>query len=70
MSTYMLNFITAIIVIIGAFNWGIVGISNTNVVERVFGSSFARVIYILVGFAGLIQFIILLNHEQNLKLLV
>jgi uncharacterized membrane protein YuzA (DUF378 family) len=70
MSSYILNVIISIIVIIGALNWGIVGISNINVVERVFSSSLARIIYILIGFAGFIQLIILITQEQNLKYLV
>lgn len=70
MSGYILNVIISIIVIIGALNWGIVGISNINVIERVFGSSLARTIYILIGFAGFIQLIILITQEQSLKYLV
>jgi uncharacterized membrane protein YuzA (DUF378 family) len=70
MSGYILNVIISIIVIIGALNWGIVGISSINVIERVFGSSLARTIYILIGFAGFIQLIILITQEQSLKYLV
>lgn len=70
MSSYMLNFITAIIVIVGAFNWGAVGISSINIIERIFGPSIARAIYILVGFSGLIQLIILITQEQGLKYFV
>lgn len=69
MSNYMLDFITTLIVILGAFNWGMIGISSTNAIERIFGASLARIIYILIGFAGLIQLIILASHKQGLKYL-
>lgn len=46
--------------IIGALNWGLVGIFNWDLVRAVFGndpatdaSGFARVVYALVGLAGL-----------------
>ena len=70
MSTYMLNFITAIIVILGAFNWGAMGISSINIIERIFGASIARASYILIGFSGLIQLIMLITREQGLKYFV
>ena len=41
--------------IIGALNWGLVGLLNVNLVERVFGAwtTITRVIYGLVGLSGL-----------------
>jgi len=41
--------------IIGAINWGLIGIMDVNLVERVFGamSPISRVIYGLVGLSGL-----------------
>ena len=40
--------------IIGALNWGIIGIAGVNVVEQIFGmSTVTRIIYILVGLSGL-----------------
>lgn len=63
MSAYTMNVLTAIIVIIGAFNWGVVGISGINVVERICGLSIARIVYILVGISGLIQLILLVTDR-------
>lgn len=42
------------IVIIGAINWGLVGLMNLNVVEMIFGagSLLTKVVYIVVGLAG------------------
>jgi uncharacterized membrane protein YuzA (DUF378 family) len=42
------------LVVIGALNWGIVGLFDTNVVEEILGSGTAAdVVYVLVGLAGL-----------------
>ncbi len=47
------------LVIIGALNWGLVGALQLNLVEAIFGSSSAltRVIYVLVGLAGIAKLI-------------
>lgn len=44
-----------ILVIIGAVNWGLIGFFQFNLVDNLFGvaSIFSRVIYALVGVAGL-----------------
>ena len=41
--------------IIGALNWGLVGLANINLVEEVFGvgTGLTRAIYALVGLSGL-----------------
>ena len=40
--------------IIGALNWGLVGLFNFNLVDASFGSGsvLARIVYVLVGIAG------------------
>ena len=50
-----LTIISLILVIVGALNWGLVGILGFNLVGFLFGpmSWFTRLIYILVGVAGL-----------------
>lgn len=47
--------IALVLVIIGAINWGLVGIFNFNLVDTIFGamSIISRIIYILVGISGL-----------------
>ena len=47
------------LVIIGALNWGLVGVLQFNLVEQIFGSgsALARVIYALVGLAGIIKLV-------------
>lgn len=42
------------LVVIGAANWGLIGLFNFNLVEWIFGSwpIIVKVVYILVGAAG------------------
>ncbi len=57
----VLDWIVLILVIIGAINWGLVGIGVGDIIALIFGASvIATIIYILVGLAGLytIYFII------------
>lgn len=49
-----LNWITQILVIIGAINWGLVGIFNFNLVELILQIPLLiDIVYILVGLSGL-----------------
>ena len=48
--------LSLILMIIGAINWGLVGIFQFDLVAAIFGSSaatFSRIIYTLVGLAGI-----------------
>ena len=49
-----LHAIILTLIIIGGINWGLVGIFNYNLVDALFGtmSWFSRIIYTLVGIAG------------------
>lgn len=51
----ILNAIVLTLVIIGAINWGLIGLFNFNLVEMLFGGIpfIERLIYILVGISGL-----------------
>lgn len=51
----IIDTIALVLIIIGAINWGLVGIFNFNLVEAIFGglSIITRIIYILVGISGL-----------------
>jgi len=43
-------------VIIGALNWGIVGLFDTNVVEEILGTgTLADVAYVVIGLSGLLM---------------
>ena len=62
------NVICFTLVIVGAIVWGIIGIFNFNLVDALFGtgSAFSRIIYTLVGIAGLylISFYSLICNED------
>lgn len=51
----ILNYIVLTLVIIGALNWLLVGLFKFNLVDSIFGelSILTRIIYTLVGIAGL-----------------
>lgn len=53
--------VVLILVVIGAINWGLIGLFNYNLVGSIFGerSALARVIYALVGIAGVITIFVL-----------
>lgn len=50
-----LDWVAWVLVVVGALNWGFVGVANLNLVESVFGvsASLVSVAYILVGLGGL-----------------
>lgn len=45
-----------VLVVLGAFNWGLVGVFDYNVVSHVFGAvpTFVQVLYILIGLAAVV----------------
>ena len=51
----ILHTIVLILLIVGAINWGLVGLFNFDFVAAIFGrlTIFARLIYIIVGLAGI-----------------
>jgi hypothetical protein len=55
MEKSVLDWIALILVIVGAVNWGLVGLFGLDLVNFIFGSMawLATVIYVLVGLAGL-----------------
>ena len=56
-----------VITIIGALNWGLIGLFDFNLVESLFGAEtmIPRIIYTLVGISGLINIGILFNHLEK-----
>ncbi len=53
--------ICLLLTIIGAINWGLIGIFDFNLVDTIFGvgSMLSRIIYSLVGIAGLVNIYLL-----------
>ena len=46
--------LAAVLVIVGALNWGLVGVAKFNLVAALFGQTIvASIVYALVGLAGI-----------------
>ena len=56
--------VSLVITIIGAVNWGLVGLLDVDLVALLFGvgTFLSRTVYTLVGIAGLINIGILMAH--------
>ena len=59
--------ITLVFTIIGAINWGLIGLFDFNLVAMLFSSMkiIENIIYIIVGVCGLINIGILFSHIDN-----
>ena len=61
------NVIALILTIIGSINWLLVGIFSWNLVTWIFGVGvFARIIYVIVGLAGIWLLVQLLLRRSRL----
>jgi uncharacterized membrane protein YuzA (DUF378 family) len=63
-----LDRIALVLVIIGAINWGLVGLFQFDLVAALFGgqgSALARIIYVIVGIAGLYCLVPLFRGEPR-----
>ena len=60
----MLQKILLVVTIVGAINWGLIGILDIDLVALLFGTGtfLTRTVYTLVGITGLINIGILLAH--------
>lgn len=58
--------ILLVITIIGAVNWGLVGLLDIDLVATIFGelSVLSRIIYTLIAVSGLVNIGILLGHIE------
>ena len=61
--------ILLVITIIGAINWGLIGILDFDLVAMMFGTSsmLSRIVYTLVGICGIVNIGILLGHIDYKK---
>lgn len=63
-----LNVIALTLTIIGAINWGLIGLFDFNLVALIFGgadSLFTKIIYIIVGICGVININLLVDIIQD-----
>lgn len=66
----MIDNISLILIIIGALNWGSVGIFGFDIIGALFGgqgSLFARIIFTIVGIAGLWAIGILFKDREQVQ---
>lgn len=66
----VLRTIALVLIIVGALNWGLVGLMNLNLVTTLFGEGtlLTRIVYILVGLAGvaaLTIFPVVMSHRHH-----
>lgn len=57
-----------VLTIIGAINWGLIGIFDFDLVATIFGSmsTISRIIYTLVGIAGLVNIgLLFTNYDEH-----
>ena len=59
----MFQKVLLVITIVGAVNWGLIGLMNVNLVSLLFGSAtvMTRIVYTLVGICGIVNIGILLE---------
>ncbi len=59
--------VALVVTIIGAINWGLVGLLEFNLVDALFGemSVLSRLVYSLVGITGLINVGLLFMHSER-----
>ena len=63
-----MDIVSLILVIIGAVNWGLVGFARFGLVAWIFGgqtAGFSRIIYALVGLAGLWCITLLFRRKES-----
>ena len=63
----ILNVITLILLIVGGLNWGLVGLSDFDLVAALFGemSALSRAVYVLVGLSALWQLVPLFRGNET-----
>lgn len=61
-----LHMLTFLLVVIGALNWGLVGLFNYNLVDSLLGFSPAliKIVYVLVGLSAIVE---LVQHKDCCK---
>lgn len=68
MNNNLISMLAAVLTIIGAINWGLVGLLNYNLVEAFLGAYpiIVKAIYIIIGAAGIIHAVtyIISDHKH------
>lgn len=66
----MLQRIALVFTILGALNWGLVGLFDFNLVTSIFGNAsvFTRILYVFIAICGLINILLLFMHIEERKM--
>ena len=61
-----LHMVTFILLVVGGLNWGLFGIADFNLVEKLLGSwpAVVTVVYVLVGLSAIVE---LVTHKKDCK---
>lgn len=61
----VIDTIALLLVIIGALNWGLIGLFNFNLVDTLFGtmSALSKIVYTLVGISGIWSIKLLFDNK-------
>ncbi len=62
----IVKWLAVILIIVGALNWGLIGAFHINAVAMLFGetTTITRVIYMLVGLAGLYKLFLIATTKK------
>lgn len=63
----VLDWVALVLVLIGALNWGLVGLFSVDLVAVIFGEMtvLSRIIYIIVGLAAVYVAVIAINLQKK-----
>lgn len=63
----LLDNIVLILIILGSLNWGLLGIFQFDLISNIFGymSVFSRLIYSIIGFAGLYSIYFFIKNKNK-----
>lgn len=64
----IIEWVSFVLIIVGAINWGFVGLFGLDIVARIFGdmSMITRVVYDVVGLAGLyVLYVVVQWHSHK-----
>lgn len=58
--------VALVLIIIGAINWGLIGLFDFNLVDTLFGTDnvITKIVYVLVGISGIIDISLLFNDYE------
>ena len=62
-----MDWLALVLVIIGAINWGLVGLAGFDLIKTIFGemSALSRILYVLVGLSGV--YVLALSNKLTRK---